>query len=103
MPYHPNNPPSRKIQPIIRDTLLKPQRDPDLATLQSYNGIQIGINRFIIAYHKQKNLKEHLFQRKYIAEEERPASIYAWRNQSRADNDLPKFQQHTITKQWDEE
>ena len=82
---------------------LPAKREPELATLQNRDGLPIGINKFIIAYHKQKNLKEHLFQRKYEAEEIRPASMYARINPTRANNDLPNFQQHTITKWRDEE
>jgi hypothetical protein len=104
IPYHPRNPSSTVIQRIFRETMIRPlqnpkdpnsRKEPVLSSLINYNKCEIGIERLIVANHKQKNLRELLFRRKFKTEEGKQASRHGDKNQV-TNEPLPTFKRHVI-------
>jgi hypothetical protein len=65
MPYHPSDPSSKVLQRAFRETLLHPPGEPALPTLRNENGFPIRISRLTIAYHRQRNIRNVLFSRRF--------------------------------------
>ena len=107
IPYHPNNPAQGEIHNIYHNTVQNPSRRPndptctlreaDLSTLRNKDGHTIDINRLIIAYHKQKNIKELLFQRKYKTEDGKHASTFGHYNPIDTMYSLPVLPCYALT------
>ena len=79
VPYHPLLPPSQKIQKIFRETLFDNRwSDPTATPLPEFtnNGSKLGINRMIVAYHRDKNVGNLLAPRKIESTPGPPASDY---------------------------
>jgi hypothetical protein len=62
--FHPADPSARVIQRVIRRRLLAPPNDTPLHELRNCDGARLGIRRVIIAYHRPRNLKNHLSPRR---------------------------------------
>jgi hypothetical protein len=67
--YHPLDPPSREIQKLFREHLLiegsvNPY-NPSLPDLRNLDGVPLGINRMIVAYHRAPNLGNLLSPRNF--------------------------------------
>jgi hypothetical protein len=77
VPYHPNNPPSKKLQSIWKDQMIQPQYRQHLKTLT-------GVNRLVIAYSRPRNLGNLLSARNLNTHDGPPVSSYRIRNQARA-------------------
>ena len=85
--FNPSDPPSRAIQQIFRDCLLEPTTRgiketplPDITKDvpdSPLGSVQIGIRRMIVAYHKQKSLRNILFPRRFKAIPTARASSFA--------------------------
>jgi hypothetical protein len=65
VPFHPCDPPSQAIQQIFKTTLLAPDNEPALYTLRNKDNAPVGINRLVVAYHRPRNLKSILTQRRF--------------------------------------
>jgi len=61
--YHPNNPPSRKIQTLFKQHVLSPHGEPELHLLRNNNNTAIGATKLTIAYHRPANLSNLLAPR----------------------------------------
>ena len=103
--YHPNNPSQRTIHITYHNTIQKPKQKPtdpnctlyenSLEELTNFNLQSLQFYKLTVAYHKQKNLKEILFQRKFKAEEGKQASLLGYTNPidpQRSLPELPTFQ-----------
>ena len=64
LPYHPRDPPSKEIQRHFRHLLSLPPNSIPLANMTNHDGVPIGIDRLIIAYHRPINIRNLLFTRK---------------------------------------
>ena len=67
LPFNPADPPSFKIQEIFKKTMLATTTNntPPLPNIQDSQMAPMGINKMIIAYSKQKSLRNILFPRKF--------------------------------------
>ena len=74
LPYNPRDKmSSREIQAFCRRVLFAPPGEPAFCQLTDKDGYYCGFNRLTIAYHRQRNLKNLLFPRKFNSYE-RPIS-----------------------------
>ena len=79
VPYHPRNPPSSAVQRFSAKLPLQnpcSKREPLLAMIVNDYGCEIGIERLIVTNHKQKNLRELFFKRKFKTEKGKHSSRY---------------------------
>jgi len=72
LPYNPVDMPSSEIQQIFKSTMQAPPPDPYrrvtrplLSTLRNHRGAQLGIDRLIVAYGKQRTLGDILSPSKF--------------------------------------
>jgi hypothetical protein len=75
--YHPYDPSSRVLQQLFRVHLKSPARQPELSTLLNSDNRRIGIKRMIVAFRRPRNLKNHLFPRRFREPIDAPASSFA--------------------------
>lgn len=65
IPFHPCDPPSNVLQRSFREKLLHPPGEPLLPNLRNKRGVAVGVERFIIAYHRPRNLGNLLAPRRF--------------------------------------
>ena len=83
LPYHPQGPQSKAIQQLFYNAILQPSpRDTHLSTFLDKTKNPMGINRLIIAYSRQKNLKNLLVPRCFDKTAGPPASFYSTSNKT---------------------
>ena len=63
LPYHPRDPQRKCLQAIFRRTILQPKDEPHFTNLQNLHGGWVEVERMIVAYHRQPNLRTLLFPR----------------------------------------
>ncbi len=81
VPYHPANPPSRKIQESFRDVMLYPKAATPLHQITNLNeGTPCGLKKLIIAYHRPPNLANLLCPRKLERTPGPPVSAHVRRD-----------------------
>ena len=76
IPFNPADPPSFKIQQVFKKTMLESNQYETLPELTDSQQAPMRINKMIIAYSKQKSLRNLLFPRKFDKTEGPPSSIY---------------------------
>jgi len=54
--FHPNDPTSREIQSIWRDTIAEPEGETPLCDLENLEEQRVGINKLVVAYSRPMNL-----------------------------------------------
>ena len=55
--FHPNDPQSRDIQRIWREQILQPEGETPLPEMENTDGVQVGLNKLVVAYSRPLNLK----------------------------------------------
>ncbi|KAL3796723.1 hypothetical protein ACHAWO_003198 [Cyclotella atomus] len=55
--FHPSDPQSREIQRIWREQVLQPEGETPLPEMENIDGVQVGLNKLVIAYSRPLNLK----------------------------------------------
>ena len=65
LPFHPDNPSSKKIQHSFQELMSHPPGETPLPKLRNHQAFPSGIQRLIVAYHRPKNLRDLLFPRKF--------------------------------------
>jgi hypothetical protein len=76
IPYNSHDPPRRHLQQLFRSVLHSPPNEPALPTLENFTGSACRIDRLIVAYHRQRNLKNLLFPRRFRQIPHQPASSF---------------------------
>lgn len=77
LPFNPADPPSTKIQQVFKQSMLEENNKyKTLYDLTDTHQAPIRINKMIIAYSRQKSLRNLLFPRKFNQTEGPPASDY---------------------------
>jgi hypothetical protein len=81
VPFHPANPPSRKIQETFSDVLLYPRAATPLPQIRNlHEGVACEIKKLIIAYHRPPNLANLLCPRKLERTPGPPVSAHVRRD-----------------------
>ncbi len=81
VPYHPANPSSQDLQSCFKDLLLHPTGATPLPSMSTpHLGIECGVNRMIIAYHRPRNIANLLCPRKLEHTLGPPVSAYLRRD-----------------------
>jgi hypothetical protein len=81
IPFHPANPPSKQLQETYHDILLHPKDATPLPQIaNNHFGINCGVRRMIIAYHRPPNLANLLCPRKFEKTPGPPVSAYTRRD-----------------------
>ena len=78
IPFHPSDPPRTHLQNIFKTTML-PQDHTEhipLPDIINHKGRRLKIDRLIICYHRQRNIKDCLFPRKFAKRPGPPVSSY---------------------------
>jgi hypothetical protein len=76
IPYNPLDPSRRCFQDLFRACLLQPGNEDPLPYLRNHQGVYCSLNRLIVTYHKQLNLKNLLFPRRFRQITGRPVSSF---------------------------
>ena len=56
IPFHPQNPPSKRIQRLWRETILSPAGEKMFTDLRNANGFLVPVKRLIVAYSRNPNI-----------------------------------------------
>jgi len=56
IPFHPQNPPSKRIQRLWRETILSPIGEKIFTDLRNANGFPVPVKRLIVAYSRNPNI-----------------------------------------------
>ena len=56
IPFHPQNPPSKRIQRLWRETILSPAGEKMFTDLRNANGFPVPVKRLIVAYSRNPNI-----------------------------------------------
>ena len=73
--YHPDDPPSRLIQHIWRNTVAHPPQETPLYHLHNNEGTQVHLDRLLVAYSRRLNLR-NIFSVRDIQNKGRDVSSY---------------------------
>eukprot|EP00956_Cyclotella_meneghiniana_P030319 scaffold75832_cov39-Cyclotella_meneghiniana.AAC.5 len=73
--FHPNDPTSREIQSIWRDTIAEPEGETPLCDLENLEEQRVGINKLVVAYSRPMNLGNR-FSVRDIHDRGKPVSHY---------------------------
>ena len=76
LPYHPDDPPSRSIQRAFKQCILEPPNSIPLSKFPAKSRYPMRTDRLIIAYHKNKSLKNLLSPRRFDKTSGPNASAY---------------------------
>ena len=75
--YNPADPPSQDIQKIFKETMLNENQDcKSLPNILNSTGVQMGIDKLVVAYSKQKNIKNLVSPRQFDKTEGPKVSEY---------------------------
>ena len=81
IPFNPGDPTSNQIQRVFKNTMFSKNNLPTLDKIPNARLAPMGIKKLIIAYSKQKSIRNFLFPRRFDATEGPSASSYLRSNE----------------------
>jgi hypothetical protein len=76
VPYNSLDPDRRHIQKLFRTCILEHTGEETIPYLSNHSDCYCDITRLVVAYHKQRNLKNLLFPRRFCEITNRPVSSF---------------------------